>query len=78
MLDDNAALGLLHEALPTLELALQDKRLDLIAAPSVLDNLRAIEPVLHVVFLKHNAHLIPFAGLVVRLVLHPFAEKLVE
>lgn len=44
--------GLLHETFPALEFALLDEPLDLITAPSVLDNLRVIEPVLHVFFLN--------------------------
>ena len=72
------ALGLLHETFPALELALVDERLDLITAPSVLNNLRAIEPVLHVVVLENNAHLVPLPSLVIGLILHALADEFIK
>ena len=61
MLEYDMPFAFLHEARFVGELALLDERGDLVAAPSVFDDLLAVEPVFDVVALDDEPCLIEFA-----------------
>ena len=77
MLNRNVAFSFLHEAVPTLKLALFDHRGDFVATPLIGKQLLSVKPVLHVIVLTNDAHLVPFTGLVVFLFLSVLCAVLI-